>query len=163
MAVSSSLNPVDPRPQARRIQVLSGGLTTASNNYSAGDQIGTAFVFNNASRVSAGTGTITTATLLDKGNVVGATDLYLFTQAVTPAADNSAASFSDADMMHYVGTLSFPGPANLNNNRAVTLPAVGLTYKTTSTTLYGYLVSLTNNNFFSAADDIVITLMVYQY
>lgn len=164
MSISSSVNSVDPRPRARRVQADSVGLTTATINYTQGDILGSHIVFNNMARFDGGAATVATATLVDKSNSVGAVDLHLFSQQVTPANDNQQAGFSDIDMNHYVGTLSFPAPIQFTNSQAVTLPAVGLTFITQSNTaLWGYLVTLTNHTFFNMANDITISLVVYQY
>ncbi len=163
MALSSSFPTVDPRPVAKRVLIASSGLGTSGGGYSVNNQMGTAFVFPNATRRAGGYGMVSTATLVDKANIIGAVDLWLFSQAVTPASDRSAVSFSDNDMQYYVGTISFPAPTNLVNNRAVSVPALGLNYQCTATSLYGYLVTLTSHTTFDAADNILIGLNLYLF
>lgn len=163
MALSSSFPTVDPRPVVRALTVASSGLATSGGGYAVNNQMGGAFVFNGATRKAGSFGMISTATLLDKANIIGAVDLYLFSQAVTPASDRSAVSFSDNDMEFYVGTVSFPAPTNLVNNRATSVPALGLTYHCSGTSLYGYLVALTSHTTFNEATNIVIGLNVYLY
>lgn len=162
MALSSSQYAVDPRPLVRRLEASSNGLDTGSG-YSPNTHLGGEIQFANAARGNSGFATITTATLVDRASVLGAVDLYLFSQSVTPAADQASANFSDADMQYYVGTISFPAPTSLINNRAVSLSAIGLTYQTYATTLYGYLVTLTTHAAFNSASDIRLGLTVYQY
>lgn len=163
MGVSSSLSPVDPRPIAKRILVSVDGLSTSGLGYNANYQLGSEIEFAGTTRKNGGYGTVTSATLLDKANVIGAVDLYLFSQPVTPSTDKTSASFSDSDMQYYQGTISFPGPTSLVNNRATSLSAIGLTYQSNSTSLYGYLVTLVDHNTFNSSDDISISLVVYQY
>ncbi len=163
MSLSSSFPTVDPRPVARRVLVSSSGLATTGGGYSVNNQMGTAFVFSGAARKAGGHGMISTATIVDKANIIGAVDLWLFSQAITPAADRSAVSFSDNDMQYYVGTLSIPAPTNLVNNRAISVPALGLNYQCSSTSLYGYLATLTSHTTFNEADNIQIALTLYLF
>ncbi len=163
MALSTNINAVDPRPIVRRLTASTNGLSTSGASYTPNNQLGGQIEFTNATRATSGFSTITSATLVDNANIIGATDLYLFSQPVTPATDKTAANFSDSDMQHYVGTVSFPGPTTLVNNRATSLSAIGLTYTTNSTSLYGYLVTLTQHGTFNAATDVHLSLTVYQY
>jgi hypothetical protein len=112
---------------------------------------------------STGAGTIASATLIDSANIVGAVDLYLFDQAVTPAPNNSAVNFSDADMQHFVGAISFPPPVSFVNNRAATVSAIGLSVSIGGTTLYGCLATLTSHTFFNSSTDITVNLVIQQY
>lgn len=163
MALSTSLNSVDPRPTVRTLSATSSGLSISGASYSPNQQLGSEWQFSNAVRIAGGHATITSATLVDSASSIGAVDLYLFSQPVGNAGDRVAANFSDADMAHYVGTISFPAPTSLVNNRAISLSAIGLTYQTSGTTLYGYLVTLTSHTFFNASTDIRIKLVTYQY
>lgn len=162
MSLSSSTSSIDPRPVVKTIQVTVGSLSTGSPGYTAGDQLGGQLTFTNALRTT-GSGTIATATLVDSANVVGAIDLYLFSQAVTPAADNAPVNFSDADMQNFIGAISFPPPVSFVNNRAATVPAIGLSLAVSGTTIYGYLATLTSHTFFNSATDISISLVIQQY
>jgi hypothetical protein len=161
MSIQNSSNSVDPRPVVRSVQATVTGLSTGAG-YTAGNQAGTQVAFTNALRTT-GTGTVATATLIDKSNVLGAVDLHLFSQPVTPASENTAANFSDADMQYFIGTISFPAPIPFVNNRAATVPAVGLSVQAPGTTLYGYMVTLTTHASFSAANDVTINLVMQQY
>ncbi len=163
MALTTSLNSVDPRPTVRRLTLVSNGLSTGGGGYSPNQQLGGELQFLNAARSTSGFATVASATIVDSASVLGAVDLYLFSQPVTSAGDKTAANFSDADMQYYVGTISFPAPTSLVNNRAISLSAIGLTYQTNATTLYGYLVTLTSHAVFNAATDIRLSLTVYQY
>ncbi len=164
MAVNSSLNAVDPRPVVRRLIGQVSGLSTSGANYSPNNQMGGEITFAMATRASGGYGTVTTATIIDTANVIGAVDLHLFSSSITPANDKSATNFSDSAMtQNYMGTISFPAPTSFTNNRGISLSAIGLTYNCTSTILYGYLTTLTQHGIFNSATDITISLTTYQY
>lgn len=164
MALSASLNSVDPRPVVRRITSQSSSLSVSGANYAANNHIGAIFSFTDASRIAGGFGTITTATIIDQANIIGAVDLHVFKSSVSPAADKTSVNFSDNDMLqNYIGTISFPSPTSFTNNRAVSLSAIGLTYQCTGTILYGCLVTLSSHGTFNAPTDITISLTTYQY
>lgn len=161
MALSSSFPAVDPRPVARRALVNSTGLSIGSG-YSPNAQLGNAFAFTGATRKTGGYGMVSTATIVDKANVLGAVDLWLFSRSVSPISTNgSTLSFSDSDMNYYVGTISFPAPTAMVNNRAIAVPAIGLNYQCQDSTLYGFLCTLTTHNGFNDAADIVLGLTMY--
>lgn len=151
---------VNPRPVVARIKVSSAGLTTASTAYSADDQLGTELTFANAARFSGGSGIIQSATLLDDAAIVGTVDLYLFDQTVTPASDNAAAAFSDADMQNCLGIITFPPPTTDANNGISTVNVSGLAYVCNGTSLFGSLVTRSGHTFFGAVDDLTVSLVV---
>lgn len=153
---------VDPRPSVSRIQVASAGLTTGTTAYTAGDQLGTILDFANAARVSGGTGTILSATLVDKAKIVGAVDLYLFDRSVTLASDNAAADFSDGDMLYSVGMIRFPAPQTVTSNGFSVVESSGLSFALNATSLYGALVTRSGHTFFGAAGDLVVSLVIAQ-
>ena len=100
---------VHPVQSAVQVSVTSAGLTTATTAYTTGDQVGTGLTFAGMANVSTWGGIIVGATILDKGKIINTGDfeLFLFSAAVTAAADNAAADFSDADMANYVGSIKF--------------------------------------------------------
>ena len=160
MALSSSFPAVDPRPVARRALVNSTGLSTGSG-YSPNMQLGGAFAFTGATRKTGGYGMVSTATIVDKANVLGAVDLWLFSRSITSAGNGNTLSFSDSDLNYYVGTISFPAPTAMVNNRAIAVPAIGLNYQCQDSTLYGYLCTLTSHSNFNDGADIVLGLTMY--
>lgn len=153
---------VDLRGMSTRIQATSAGLTTSSTAYSAGDQLGTELSFANAVRDSGGYGTVVTATLLDKAKVNSGVDLYLFDRSVTPASDNAAFAFSDADMEFCVGVVEFRAPKTGANNSLAMAVNLPLLVKSNATTLYGHLVTLIGHTFFGAVGDLVTSLAIVQ-
>ncbi len=88
--------------QVRRYQVE---ITAHADIYASGDQIGTlqTITVSSGSRVGA---TISLITVLDLIGQKSALDLFFFSQSVTVAADNAAASFSDADMRFCLGVVN---------------------------------------------------------
>ena len=96
-----------------RIAVDSGGLTTATTAYSAGDQVGTQFTLANAARASGGTGLIVGCSLTDATDIVGAYDVAIFRASATAATDNAAFSISDADAKNLVAVIQLSGAVDL--------------------------------------------------
>lgn len=151
---------VNPRPVVGRLKVSSSGLTTATTEYSAGDQLGAGLEFTTAARFSGGSGIIQSATLVDDAAIVGTVDLFLFSQAATPAADNAAWAFSDADVQNFLGYITFPPPTTNANNGVSTVNVAGLAYVCAATSLFGYLVTRKAHTFFGAVDDVTVSLVV---
>lgn len=150
-----------PAPAARRIQVQSAGLTIATTAYVANDQLGTILTFANAVRQVGATGVIQSATLLDQAAIVGAVDLYLFDRSVTLAADNAAATFSDADMLFCLGIISFAAPQGGTGNSIATVVS-GLGIMPSGTSLFGALVTRAGHTFFGAVTNLAVSLHVLQ-
>ncbi len=141
------------------ITVASTGLTTATTAYVAGDVLGAEMSFTNAVRTSGGRAAIEGAVLVDKAAVIGAVDLFLFRAASTPAADNAANSWADADMLNCVGVVSFPGPYPSALNR-VAMWQGAQPFGCAATTLFGVLVTRSDHTFFGAAGDLQVKLFV---
>ncbi len=154
----------DQRTYSQRLQTTSAGLTTSVTVYTSGDQLGTIFAFPGAARATGRGGEIVSAVLLDKADVLGACDLYLFRESVTVPADNAAFTISDADMQSFVGVINFATSTDVGANHIVTPSAssasMPLMYDCAATTLYGALVTRTANAVFAAVTDIWITLHV---
>jgi hypothetical protein len=152
-----------PAPAAKRIQVQSAGLTTATTTYASGDQLGTILTFANAVRQTGATGVIQSATLLDQSQVIGAVDLFLFAQSVTLASDNAAASFSDADMLNCLGIISFPAPTAVAAVNSISTVVSGLGITCTATSLFGALVTRSANAVFAGgATSLAVSLHILQ-
>jgi hypothetical protein len=91
-------------PKRSIIRVQQTPTVSTSPAYTSGDQLGGLMTIANAARVSGNGGLIRGIALLNKGNVAAFDlDLLFFTQTVTTAADNAAATFSDTDMESLVG------------------------------------------------------------
>jgi hypothetical protein len=137
----------------------SSGLTTSVTAYSIGDVLGAEWTFP-ICRASGRGVILTSATLIDKAKVIGATDLYLFDRASSPAADNAANSWADANMANLLGIVSFPAPtASALNGAAVAnagIPEVLI--GNASVNVFGVLVTRSAHTFFGAATDLVLCL-----
>ncbi len=109
--------------QVRRYQVE---ITAHADAYATGDQIGTLQTIrvSDASRVGA---EITLITVLDLNSQKSALDLFFFDRSVTVAADNAAASFSDADMRFCLGVVNVLA-ADYDDNAANSIATVGINF-----------------------------------
>lgn len=153
---------VDARGTSTLVQQSVAGLTTATTSYAVGDQLGTGLEFANVVRDSGGTARIDSAFMLDKSAIVYGADLYLFSQSVTPAADNAAWAFSDAHMMFCQGVIEFRAPRfSANNGFSVGL-GLPIIVEPAATSLFGYLVTQAAHTFFGSATDLVVTLGISQ-
>lgn len=154
---------VDPRPNLSRLTQTSAGLTTASTAYTAGDQLGSQWSFTSAARSSGGAGIIRAAALLDKADVIGGVDVYLFRASITPASDNAAVSFSDSDMDSWIGTIQLPYADDTGANRAAYAGGLQVPYDCSGgTTLYAATVTRSGHTFFGATSDLRLSLFVEQ-
>lgn len=146
------------------ITVTSAGLTTATTAYTAGDQAGTEMTFANAAQLSGGGGIIVSATLFDLSNKINAGDfeLWLFTSASTPAADNAAASWTDANMALKVagGPIIFRQSdwKIMTNNSTNTQDNLMIAYDLAATSLFGNFVTRQANAVYSAVGDLKIRI-----
>lgn len=153
---------VDPRPANTRVSVQSAGLTTSVTAYATGDQLGTVLDFANGPRAAGGYATLVQAVLVDEAKVLGPAELYLFDRAVTAAADNAPADFSDADMAFLVGVVDFPLPKQLNSNYTAMGMPLPQVLKANATSIYGYLVTRSAHTFFTAVTNIRVALTFQQ-
>lgn len=136
------------------VAVASTGLTTATTAYTADDQVGALMTFTLTNA-----GIILSAQLIDKAKIIGAYDLFLFNASPTLAADNSPATWSDADALNIIGVIEFPYPKNLPSamlNAISHIDSLGLA--TASSTIYGALVTRSAHTFFGAAGDLQVRL-----
>lgn len=142
-----------------RIAVNAASLTTATTAYVTGDVLGSEMSFANAARISGGRGIIEKAVLLDKSDIIGPVDLFLFNAASTPASDNAANSWSDSNMELLEGIISFPSPYDSALNRVATWSGY-LPFQCAATTLFGVMVTRSGHTFFGVATDLRVTLSV---
>ncbi len=150
----------------RKTVATSTGITIASTNYSAGDQVGPVLSITNAVRASGGTGLITSAVLVDQGDVCPTTagyDIYLWRATVTVATDNTAGpTVSDADLLNCVGKIEMPAFRDEGSNRMSTLNSIAISFDCAVTTLFVSYVTRGDHNFFNAATDLNLTLFIQQ-
>lgn len=156
---------VDPRELVTEVTFTSAGLTTATTAYTAGDVLGTELTVASVARVNAGYLTIVDAKLVDAANIIGAVDAYIFNAASTPAADNAANAWADADMVNLVGLIHF-GDVIISANNRITLPLnLPLTIKcgTGTTSLFMVLVTRAAHTFFGAVGNLTGRLLIAQH
>ena len=144
---------------AAMLETVSDGLTTASTTYVSNDVLDNEFIFTSAA-TSGSTGTIFTATIVDKGDVLGPTQLYLYDTSAA-GTDNAAFAPSDAQGATYLGVINFPPPDD-NGGVRQGMTQCQIQYKLAggSTSLYGVLVTRSAHSFFAASTDITIRLHV---
>lgn len=148
------------RADTQRIAVTSGGLTTATTAYTAGDQLGTQFTLANAARASGGTGRIVGIVLLDETDIIGAVDVIFTRASITLAADNAAYAISDADAANVIAIVPLTA-ADLGNNRVAQAANLSIPYDCSGgTSLYCSLVTRTAHTFFGATTSLKLQVFV---
>lgn len=145
---------------SRLVIATSGSLTTSVTAYTSGDVLGSELSFTSIVRTGRG-GVIQSAVLSDAAKVIGAVDLFLFSAASTPAADNAANSWSDANRLLWLGTIHFTDVDSSALNIGVQATNLPIVIKPgTGTTIFGVLVTRSAHTFFGAATDLQVTLGV---
>lgn len=148
-------------PPSRVLTATSAGLTTSVTGYVPGDVVGTEMTFANAARYSGGGLTVVSAILVEKADIMGAADLYIFDRASTPAADNAAATWADADVLNLLGVINFGAAQDIGANRqSVAVGGLPFIAVPNATSLFGVLVTRSTHTFFGAVGDIQIKLGV---
>lgn len=151
---------VKTRRDLKRISVQSGGLTTASTAYVAGDQMGTEFTITDAARTSGGTGYITGVALISAADNIGAVDVVITDSSITLAGDNAAWAISDSDALKVVAMVQLNGAYDLGNNRLAQAQNLFIPFKCDgSANLYASLITRAGHTFFGATTD--LQLIVY--
>lgn len=102
----------------RRAQVTP---TLDTNAYADGDQVGALLTVPIVHPIYASE--LLTVTVLDKAAQSAALDLFFFDRSVTVAADQAAASFSDADMEFCLGVINIAA-GNYDANAANSIATV---------------------------------------
>ncbi len=147
--------------EVAKLATTSGGLTTATTAYTAGDQVGTEFTMANAARASGGSGYIVGCTLMDETDIIGAYDVVIFDSATTPAADNAAASWSDGDAAKIVGIIPLVGAYDTGLNRVAQAFNLAIPYVCSGgTSLYANLICRVGHTFFGATTSLKLALYV---
>jgi hypothetical protein len=144
-----------------RIAVDSGGLTIATNAYTAGDQVGTQFTLANAARVSGGTGMIRSVILTSAADIIGAFDVVFTRSSITLAADNAAYAISDTDAKAVIGLVPLAGAYDIGNNRIAQAHNLAIPYDCSGgTSLYASLITRVGHTFFAAVTDLQLQVFV---
>lgn len=142
------------------------GLTTGATPYTAGDQYGAEKTLATVAGANNGYGVITGVSVFDDGDVVVAADLHIFSDSTTPAADNAAAAWSDADMVKLIagGVVIFPALTDFGGIRAASVSNLWVPFRSGSghDDLFLDLVCRGNHNQFAAADDLHVRVSGFQ-
>lgn len=142
------------------VEATSAGLTTGATAYTAGDQLGTEMTFASMSRTAKGS-VINSAILIDKSSKIASVDLFLFESTVTPASDNAANAWSDADMLKLIGVIHFTDALTSANNTVLQATNLPIVIKPAVTSIFAHMVTRTANAAsFGAATDIQARLGV---
>jgi hypothetical protein len=151
------------------IKVVSGdssGLTTSVTAYTSADQLGTEITLAALAGANNGFGVITGISVVDDGDVLGSFDLFLFSDSTTPAADNAAAAWSDADAVKIVPgfPINMPTPIDVGGARISAVSGLWIPFQSGSghDDLFCDLVTRSGHTFFVAADDIHVRVSVIQ-
>lgn len=157
-----SKTPVDtPAREQVRIAVQSGGLTTSTTAYVAGDQVGTQFELTNAARASGGFGVITSVVLNSAGALIGAYDVVISRASITPASDNAAFSISAADTRKVVAVIPLASAVALGSGRVAQALNIAIPYDCSGgTSLYANLICRAGHTFFAAVTDLELVVHV---
>ena len=135
----------------------SSGLTIASTNYIAGDVLGAGWTFTSMARANGEGGYITSAVLLDDGDVITNVDLYIASATITFGTDNAAPSVSDADALKIHGLLPLT-VVDMGTSRLAVSGPTRHRYFCDATSLFVYARAVDANNFFTATDDLHLRL-----
>lgn len=141
------------------------GLTTASTNYSVGDQAGTETTIA-AIGAASGYVLVNDITMVDYSARIGAHELRVFNAATTPASDNSAASWSDADEWKLRGGIIYCSGIVTDSNNSTCNYAFKpfIAQCDGSGNLYVDVVlrAVPTSNFFSASTDLHFVVSGFQ-
>lgn len=155
------VNPVD-------LQVQSANLTTATTAYTAGDQLGDEITLTGIGGSNNGYGVITAITLIDYSRVLGAIELRFFRDSTTPAANNAAYAWSDADNTKLVpgGIVTLQTPVLDANSGVTSVPNLWIPFRTgaSHSNLYMDMITRSNNAVFAGgADSIRVNIGAHYY
>lgn len=145
--------------------IIANPVLTVAGLYAIGDYVGTSGVpisFANALRLPGGTGFVFSALLVDKTLQSKALELWLFSESVTPPADNAAWTISDADAAKCVGVIPFSTYYASALNSVSPVDKVGVQFELPAgvTTLYGCLVARAAGTW--ASLDLIVKLSIAQ-
>lgn len=151
--------------QPTSIQVTASGLTTSITAYAAGDMLGSELTLTSAAATTGGRGVITGIYVQNSStNSTGALDMRLFSAASSPAADNNANSWSDANSRLQVVAYVVPAPTASALNSTSYVGNLWLPFTTTSSAnLFLNVICLGTPAVFTAATDLQYTFEILQW
>jgi hypothetical protein len=152
--------------QPATIAVASSGLTTSITAYTAGDMLGAEATATGMAATSGGRGVVTAITVQNSNtaSTTGALDVRLFSAASSPAADNAANSWSDANSRLQVVAYVVPAPTTSALNSTTYVGNLWLPYLcTSSANLFLNVICLGAPAVFATATDLQYTFEVLQW
>lgn len=151
--------------QPTTVTATASGLTTVTTAYTAGDMLGAEQTVTNAAAASGGRGVITGIHVQNSStNVTGALDMRFFNAASTPAADNAANSWSDANSRLQVVQIQIAAPIASANNSSIYTGGLWLPFKCNAdANLYLDVICLGAPAVFAAATDLQYTFEILQW
>lgn len=154
--------------QPAQVVSTASGLTTAITAYTAGDMLGAEITVTSAASASGGKGVI--SSLMVQNSVVnspvtGALDMRWFNAASTPAADNAANSWSDANSRLQVVGIQVSAPTASALNSVSYTGNLWLPYHCAggTTSLFLNVICLGAPAIFTAATDLQYTFEIMQW
>lgn len=157
-----ALQTLQPAPA---VVVTTTSLTIATTAYTAGDMVGTELTLTGMAAANGGGGVIVGIQVQDSAKVVGALDLRLFNAASTPAADNAANSWSDANSRLQVVGYQVAAPVASALNGIGYTGNLQLPYHCAggTTSLFLNVITLAGNAIFAANTDLQYTFEIWQW
>lgn len=151
--------------QPAQVVVTASGLTTSITAYTAGDMLGAELTVTSAAGSSGGKGVLTSIMGQNSStNTTGALDMRFFNAASTPAADNAANSWSDANSRLQVIQYQLAAPIASALNQSITAGNLWLDFLTAgSANLFLNVIAIGAPAVFSAATDLQYTLNFLQW
>lgn len=151
--------------QPAQVVSTASGLTTSITAYTAGDMLGAEQTVTSAAATSGGKGVITSIMVQNSStNTTGALDMRWFNAASTPAADNAANSWSDANSRLQVVQYQCAAPVASALNSSITAGNLWLDFLTSgSANLFLNVICLGAPAVFSAATDLQYTQNFLQW
>lgn len=151
--------------RAAPVVATASGLTTSITAYTAGDMLGAEQTLTAMANATGGGGAVTAINVQNSAtNVTGALDLRLFSAASTPAADNAANSWSDANSRLQVIQYQIGAPVASALNSTIYVGELYKAYTTTSSAnLFLNVIALGAPAVFAAATDLQYTFEILQW
>lgn len=149
---------VTPRPAVVAQTQDSAGLTIAATAYSQNDLLGNELTFTSMAKAAGGTGRITGVSLLDDGDVTEAIDVLICRASATLGSDNAGLSPTDAEAAKVIGLIQLAPALDMGGSRLHTAHSISVPYVCDATSLYARLLTRVGHTFFTAVDDLHLTL-----
>lgn len=140
----------------KEVHTASQTPTITAGLYSAADAVGGLLTFADCAHKDKGSGIIQSVILIDDGDQKAETELHLFNQSISVAADNAAFAVSDADLEFYIGGIAIVAAdyEDLGGNAAACIKNINLPFNLASdgTSIFGQLLTRGTPTYASTSD-----------